>query len=84
MQEHPEFVALVVFQGAVQVAIGGVPGQVYGAQHQGAGLVPGVVVAMAEEQLFGMEAADGPADVVAQGAQAGFAHERLRMISRAF
>ncbi|MCY1428766.1 hypothetical protein D9M71_446630 [compost metagenome] len=66
--------ALVVLQTAVQVGIGDFPGQVQGAQHQLARLVPGVVGAMTEEQALRMETAHGPADMVTQGQQTGFGH----------
>jgi hypothetical protein len=41
-------------------------------QRQIDGFIPGVVAAVAEEELGGVEAADGIADVVANGDQLGF------------
>src|SRR5690606_23434639 len=70
--EQPlQVLALVVLQAAVQVAVGDFPGQVQGTEDHLAGLVPGVVGPVTEEQALGMDAADGPADVVAQAAQTG-------------
>ncbi|MNT46753.1 hypothetical protein D3C72_1834210 [compost metagenome] len=66
--------ALVLFQAAVQVTVGDFVGQVQGAQHQLAGLIPRIVGAMTEEQVFSMETADSPANVITQGAQAGLGH----------
>ena len=62
------------FEVAVQVAVGHFPRQVQGAEYQLAGFVPGIVGAMPEKQLFPMETADSPTDMVAQGAQAGSDH----------
>jgi hypothetical protein len=44
-------------------------------QHQLPGFVPGIVGAMAEKQILPMEAADGPTDMVTQGAKAGSDHD---------
>jgi len=62
------------FQVAVQVTVGNFPRQAQGAEHQLPGFIPGVVGAMAEKQVFPMETADSPTDMVAQGAQAGSDH----------
>ncbi|MNO94415.1 hypothetical protein D3C76_860330 [compost metagenome] len=66
--------AFVLFQATVQVAVGDLVRQVQSAQHQLAGLIPGIVGAMTEEQVFSMETADSPANVITQGAQAGLGH----------
>ncbi|MCY1385049.1 hypothetical protein D9M69_733780 [compost metagenome] len=58
---------LVILQAAVEVAVGDLPRQMHSPQHQLAGLVPGIVAAMTEEQLFAIETADSPADVITQG-----------------
>ncbi|MCY1430964.1 hypothetical protein D9M71_469240 [compost metagenome] len=68
---------LLVFKTAVQIAVGNFPRQVDSAQHQEPRFVPGVVGTMPEKQLFLMETADSPTDMVAQGAQAGSDHGRL-------
>jgi hypothetical protein len=47
---------------------------VQGAEHQLPGFVPGIVGAVAKKQVFPMETADSPTDMVAQGAQAGSDH----------
>ncbi|MCY1242305.1 hypothetical protein D9M72_552570 [compost metagenome] len=65
----------VFFQIAVEVAVGDFPRQVQRAQHQLTGFVPGIVGAMAEKQILPMEAADGPTDMVTQGAKAGSDHD---------
>jgi len=71
LQQILQVRTLIVLEAAVEVAVGHFPGQVQRTQHQLARLVPGVVGAVPEEQLFGLETADGPANVVAQGAQTG-------------
>ncbi|MND86151.1 hypothetical protein D3C80_781040 [compost metagenome] len=68
---------LLVFEAAVQITVGNFPRQVDGTQHQQPRFVPGVIGAMPEKQLFLMETADSPTDMVAQGAQAGSDHGRL-------
>ncbi|MCY1224929.1 hypothetical protein D9M72_371070 [compost metagenome] len=73
-QQFAQVCALILFQAAVQVAVGNLVGQMQRAEHQLAGFVPGVIGAVPEEQVFGMETADCPANVVTQGAQAGFGH----------
>ncbi|MOA27673.1 hypothetical protein D3C78_1485610 [compost metagenome] len=65
----------VFFQIAVQVTVGDFPRQVQRTQHQLTGFVPGVVGPMAEKQILPMEAADGPTDMVTQGAKAGSDHD---------
>ena len=65
---------LIVFQAAVEVAVGDFPRQVQGPQDQLTRLVPGIVGAMAEKQIRAMEAADSPTNMVAQRAQAGSDH----------
>jgi len=69
--------ALVILQAAIQVAVGNLERQVQGAEHQMAGIVPGVVGTVTEEQFFGMKTADGPADMVTQGKQTGRVHGTL-------
>ena len=61
-----------VFQAAIEVAVGNFVRQVQGTEHQLAGLIPGIVGAVAEEQLLTMKPTDCPANVVAHGTQAGW------------
>ncbi|RMO56848.1 hypothetical protein ALQ29_05593 [Pseudomonas marginalis pv. marginalis] len=74
MQQTLNVGNLFFFQVAIQIAVGNFPRQVQGAEHQLPGFVPGIVGTMPEKQLFPMETADSPSDVVAQGAQAGSDH----------
>ncbi|MCY1428780.1 hypothetical protein D9M71_446770 [compost metagenome] len=74
--------SLVVLEHAVQVAVGHLPWQVHRTQHQQAGFVPGVVGTVTEEQVMLVEAADRPADVVAQRAQTGCDHGVLLFSDR--
>jgi hypothetical protein len=62
------------FQVAIEVTVGNFPWQVQSAEHQLPGFVPGIVGTVTKKQVFPMETADGPTDVVAQGAQAGCDH----------
>ena len=63
---------LGVFQAAIEVAVGDFVRQVQGSEHQLARFIPGVVGAVAEEQLLAMKPTDCPANVVAHGTQAGW------------
>src|SRR5690606_19791085 len=70
-QQLLKMFALIVFQAAIEVAIGDFPRQVQCTQHQLPRLVPGVVGTMAVKQLPGMKLADSPANIIAQRTQSG-------------
>lgn len=67
LEQRLQVGVLVVFQAAIEIGVGDFPRQVQRAEHQLAGFIPGIVGAVAEEQLLGLKTTDGPADVITQG-----------------